>query len=264
MARRTIPSEIALMRIIPGMAAKACRIEDGSCDNFDAMARVTLETLVRPGQRVPGLLVVIEAPANPAVRIVAKRAVGPKASHMVLVLVAGNASTLCVLERRRAMAFLARYDGMQPNKREARDVVVESDLLTPAGLVVALGTADAELALVGVVLLVTPDACRRELVAIEISLVTGITLDLGMGAKQREFRRLGVVEAHARPRLGRVTRLALGAVSATMDVLHGMACSAGGRQPLVMFPNVAGGTGDLGMGVNKGESGFGMVERLDP
>ena len=80
------------------------------------------------------------------------------------------------------MAFLAGHDGMAPDQREARDVMVEGDLLTPTGLGVALLAPAAELSFVRIVLLVAGHTGRRHLVAIEISRMACVTFDLHMPA----------------------------------------------------------------------------------
>jgi hypothetical protein len=67
---------------------------------------------VRPGQRVTRLRVVIEAPPRPTIRIVAERAIRSKTTLMMLVEVAGRAIQWGALKRQRAMALLARYDGV--------------------------------------------------------------------------------------------------------------------------------------------------------
>ena len=52
------------------------------------------------------------------------------------------------------MAFLARNHGVTADQREARDVMVEGNFLTPAGLRMALLATGAELPFVRIVLLV--------------------------------------------------------------------------------------------------------------
>ena len=76
------------------------------------------------------------------------------------------------------MAFLAGHDGMAPDQREACDIVIEGHLPSPAGFLVALLAARAELGFVGIILLVAGDAGHGELVAIEVAGVTGIAFDL--------------------------------------------------------------------------------------
>ena len=120
----------------------------------------------------------------------------------MLILVAARARARRVLERRRAVAFLAGYRRVEADEGKPREIVIEGDLLAPAGLVVTLIAARAELTLVRIVLLVTADASGRQLVAIEIALVARVALDLGVAAEKRELGRLGMVEVHRLPGLG--------------------------------------------------------------
>jgi hypothetical protein len=85
---------------------------------------------------------------------------------MMLVPVAGGANQWCILEQQSAMAFLARHDGVAPDERKSRDVVIEGRYSAPAGLSVTLLAAIAKLAFVLVILSVTRHAGRRQLVAI--------------------------------------------------------------------------------------------------
>jgi len=95
------------------------------------VTRVTIEPLVGSGERVLGLSRMIEAPASPAVGIVAKRAIGPQPTFVKLVLVATSARRACVLERGGAMALLAGHDRMAADQRKARQIVIEADRLVP-------------------------------------------------------------------------------------------------------------------------------------
>ena len=74
---------------------------------------------------------------------------------------AGLTSKGCVFEVLRTMAFLAGDAGVEADEGEARDVVVEVDLLAPAGFFVALLAFGAELAFVGIGLGVTARARDR-------------------------------------------------------------------------------------------------------
>lgn len=115
---------------------------------------------MRSVEWVAGLRVVIETPACPPVRIVAKRAIAREAALVMPVLVATRAGARCVLERGRTMTFFARQNGMPSDQRESRDVVIEGHFLTPTRFPVALLAAAAELTFVGIVLLVTGQAGR--------------------------------------------------------------------------------------------------------
>ncbi len=226
------------------------------------MTRVALQALVAAGQWILRLLVMIEAPTGPAVGIVTSCARRSQASRMMFVLVAADAGPLRVLERGGAVTFFARHCCMKPDQWKSRYVMIERDFLAPPRLVVALGTAVAELPLVRVVLFVTTAAGRGQLVLEEITLVAGIAFHLGMPAEQREFRRFGVIEPDFLPRLGGMACLAFGAVPPAVHVLHRMAVGARGRQPFVDLAYMAGCASDFGVGPQKGKFGFAVIKWL--
>ena len=68
-------SESSLMGIVSSVAPVAAGWRPCARDMQLLMAQVTLQSLVRSRQRVAGLAVVIEAPACPAIGVVAARAV---------------------------------------------------------------------------------------------------------------------------------------------------------------------------------------------
>lgn len=218
---------------------------------------------MRSVERIASLRIVIEAPTCPTVRIVAKRTIAREAALVIPVLVTTRTGAGRVLERGRAMAFLARQNGMTPDQRESGEVVIEGHFLTPARFPVALLAAAAELSFVGIVLLVTGHAARRQLVAIEIAGVTGIAFDLGVLTSQWKLGLFVVVETHRLP-LGRgVAGLALGAVAAGVRVLQPMTGSTGRRQVLVALAGMTGGASDILVSAVERESGLAVIERLD-
>ena len=224
---------------------------------------MALQTFVRSGQRKARLLVMVEPPPGPAVRVMTLRAVGPKAAGVMLVLVATRARPRRVLEGWRAMTILAGDRCVKANEGKPREVVIERDLVAPAGFVVALVAARSELAFVRIILLVAADARGCQLVAVEIAFVARVALDLGVAAEKREFCRLGMIEVHRLPGLRGMTGLALCAVSPAMRVLQAVACTASSGQVLVALTDMTCGTGDFGMGADQGEPRLGMIERLD-
>lgn len=166
---------------------------------LDRVARVAIEASMRAIQCEPGLRVVIEAPAGPSVWIVAHGAIAGQAAFVMLILMAARAGARRILERGRAVAFLAWDDGVTPDQRESRYVMIEGHLPAPPGFLVALLAARAELGFVGVILLVAGNAGCCELVAIEISGVTGIAFDLRVRASQRELGHSVVIEFNRLP-----------------------------------------------------------------
>ena len=156
----------------------------------------------------------------------------------MLVAVAGVAIQRRALELQRAMAFLARHDGVTSDQRKSGDIMIERRRSAPAGLAVTLLAAISKLALVLVVLLVTGHAGRCQLVAIEIPGVTEIALDLRVRGSQRIFR-LVMIEMNRFPLVLVVAAFALGAVASGVNVLNLVAIHTQGADALVALANMA-------------------------
>lgn len=92
------------------------------------------------------------------------------------------------------MALLAWHHGVQTEKGEMRQIVVERYLLAPAVFVVAPLATRAQLTFVRIIFLVAGNASGGGFVAVKIALVTAIAFCLGVGATTREFRLLLVIE----------------------------------------------------------------------
>lgn len=91
------------------------------------------------------------------------------------------------------MAFLAGNARVEADEGEARDVVIEVDLLAPTGLFVALLALGAELPLVGIGLGVAARTGNGQLVAIEVAGVASFALCFGVQSAQGKFRCLVVI-----------------------------------------------------------------------
>ena len=219
----TCPSERAAVHIVCAVTRVTIRCERDLSDIFSHVAGVAIEAAVRPGQWVTCLFVVIKAPSRPAIWIVAKRAVGPEAAFMTSIPVAGCAAQQCVLEVQRAMALLARHDGVAPDEREPRDVMVERGYASPTVLPVTLFATIAEPPRVPIILPVTRYARRCQLVAVEVAGMTGVAPDLRVCGSQRKFRRLVMIETNGAPLVLVMTAFALGAVPAAVHVLDAVA-----------------------------------------
>jgi hypothetical protein len=227
------------------------------------VAGLATDIAVCAGQRVTRLRIVIEAPPCPAIRVVAERAAWPQATFMMLVAVAGRANDRRVLEQQRAMAFLARYDGVTPDQRKPGDIVIEGGYASPAGLTVTLLAPIAEPACVRILLAVTRLASRRQLVAIEIARVASVALDLRMRGSQRKFRRPVMIKVDRAPLALVVAALAFSAVSPGVDILNLVAIHASGAEVPVPFAGVTCGAGNRPMGALEREFRPIMVKRLD-
>jgi hypothetical protein len=251
------------MGVVLAVAGIAIRGQRNFGDIPGDVAGLAIEPAVRPGQRVARLYVVIEAPPSPAIRVVAESTVCPQATFMMLVPVAGGANQWRVLEQQSAMAFLARYDGVAPDQRKSRDVMIERRYSAPAALSVTLLAATAKPAFVLVILSVTRHTGRRQLVAIEIARVAHIALDLRMRGSQRKPCRLVMIEANRAPLVLVVAARALGAVSSGVDILNLMAIHACGADVLIALAHMARGARDCAMCTLERERRLVVVERFD-
>ncbi len=152
-------AEGSAMGVVATVTAVACRrrrhlVRDG----LGAVAGVAIQVLMGSRQREIGLLVVVEAPEHPAIRVMAAVALRAELAGVMLVFVAGNACRWRIAECLGAMAFLARHRGMQADQRKARHVMIERDLLAPLHFVVAGLAPGTELPFVRIIRLVAGDA----------------------------------------------------------------------------------------------------------
>lgn len=128
----------------------------------------------------------------------------------------------------------------------------------------ALLAAEAELAVMTVVLAMTGHAGRRQLIAIEIAGVTGIAFYLCMCAPERKSRVPIVIETDRRPLVLLVAGFALGAIASTMDILNPVAIDARGAYALVAFPDVAGRAANVAVCALQRKFCLVVVVRLKP
>ena len=158
------------------------------------VAGVTIEAHVGARQRELGLSAVVEGPEGESVRIVASLAIGSEATAVMLILVAIRALCRGIVVNRRAMALLTGYRRVEPNEREARQVVIEGDVLPPSKGSVARLAACSLPSLVRVVRLMAGHARRAEFDREEIAEMAAITLYLAVLADKRVFGVLAVIE----------------------------------------------------------------------
>ncbi len=250
------------MRVILPVTGIAIGRERDLGDIAGDVAGLAIKVAMRARQGITGLLVVIEAPACPAVGVVTKPAVRREAPLMMLVRMAGDAGKRRALEYRGAVAFLAGHDGVAPDQGKSRNVVIESDAATPIRLIVALLAPGSELPLMTVILAVAGRAGGRQLVAVEIAGVAGVTTDLGVCPAQGIFGRLVVIEVAHGPLLLIVAAVALRPVPSAVDVLNLVAIRAGGADALVAFVHMARGTGHCAVRALQAEFGAIVIEGL--
>lgn len=135
-----------------GDAVRRRRRQRGPGRPRPAVTALAGEPLVGTGQGEAGPRRVVEAPGGPGVRVVAALTGLPELPLVAVVVgMAGTAARLRVPVGRRRVTGLAGGDRVHAEQRKAGEVVVEADLLPPAGLTVAAAAIAALLTAVGVV-----------------------------------------------------------------------------------------------------------------
>jgi hypothetical protein len=214
------------MNVIQPVAAITGGLQDDLADVLGCMTGVTIETLMSSGQRILRLGAVIEAPSSPTVRVVTESAIRSQAALVKLILVATGASRPRILEQGRVMTFLAGDGGVQPDERKSCKIVIERHCLAPCGVSMALIAAISELAAVGIILLVTGDATRAQLVAKEIAGMAIVAFDLDVAPSQRKPRP-AMIELNSGPFVLTVAVFAFRAVATEVNVLDAVTRDAG-------------------------------------
>jgi hypothetical protein len=250
-----------MVRVILAVTRDALRGQCRLGDVLGDVASFAIEVAMGSGQGIARLNVVIEAPAFPAVRVVAKRAARSEAAFMVAVAMTGLASQRCALEPQRAMAFFAGHDGMMSDQRKAGDVVIKRGP-APAFIAVTLLAAGTELTLVPVILFMARHAGRLQFVMIKIARVAAIAFNVHMCAPQQIARPV-VIEVSRFPSPGLMTCFASGAVPPAVNVLDLVAVYAFEANVLVAFADMAGRAGDRLVRAQEWKSGRVVVEGLD-
>ena len=226
------------MRVVLAMAGQAIHRQRSLGDVLGDVAGLAIEVVVGPGQRVVRLLVVVIAPAFPAIRVVTRLALRPQAPLVMLVAVAGVTIQRRALVLKRAMTFLASHNGVAADQRKSADVMVEGRCSTPVGLSVTLLATISKLAFMLVIFFVTRHTGRFQFVAIDIPRMAEIALDLHMRCSQWVFR-LVMVEVNRLPLLLIVAAFALGAVTSGVNVLDLVTIHASGADALVALATMA-------------------------
>lgn len=158
------------------------------------VAGVTIEARMGARQRELGQPVVVEGPERESVRVVASLAFGPEAAAVMLIFVTVRALGRGVLVHWCAMALLAGYRRVEADEREARQVVIEGDVLPPSKGSMARLAACSLPSLVRVVRLMAGHAGRAELDREEIPEMAAVALHLTVPADERVFGVLAVIE----------------------------------------------------------------------
>lgn len=250
------------MRVVGAMAPIAAAGLSDFGDILGLVAGVAVEPLVGAIQREARLPRMIELPSLPAVRVVAPRTLGTEPALVKLVLMTSAAGCGRILEAGCAVTLLAGDGRVQPNQGKTRDIMVERDLLAPAGLLVALLAARAKLPLMRIVLAVAAGAIGRQLVTIEITRMARVAFDGRVFTAQRELGCFVVVEADRRPLRRGMTSFAFLAVASGVLVLLGMAANAGRGDVLVTLACMTGPACHRFVSTNQGEPSLVVIEGL--
>jgi hypothetical protein len=96
----TVPPECTKVYIVLLVARMAICCQRDLGDVLGNVTGVAIEAAVCAGERVARLLIMIESPSRPTIRVVAERTVCPEAPLMMLVAVAGGARQGRILEPR--------------------------------------------------------------------------------------------------------------------------------------------------------------------
>lgn len=90
--------ERSLVDVVAAVAADASTRKRDLGGRLDRVAGVAIEPFMGSIQDVAGLGVMVETPADPAVRVVAQRAIAGQAALVMLILVAARAGPRRLLE----------------------------------------------------------------------------------------------------------------------------------------------------------------------
>lgn len=156
----------------------------------------------------------------------------------VAIVAAGGERGIAAL----GVAALTSGQRVQTVEREAGQVVVETDLLTPALHLVAGVALSAEITLMDVFGFMAITAFTYGCVFLDTASMTGITGRLGMRAPQGEIGVLVMIERGFSPALRAVTVLAAFPVTPLVDIVRAMAVITLGGGLLGILPRAMAGT----------------------
>ena len=155
---------------------------------------------MRAIQHVVRLLVVIECPQCPAIRVVTVTAPGPEAlAVLVVTSVTIRARQGCVFIGGRNVTLFAGDHGVQADEGEGRQVMVKEYFCTPSLFVVALVAFLPLLSFVDVVILMAAIAISFQLRSALLSRVAAVACHFFVGATQSEFCILVMIESDLVP-----------------------------------------------------------------
>jgi hypothetical protein len=230
-AAATLAAEASAVPIVTGVAAGTGREERHAGVGWRPVAGVAVEPLVSTAQRKARVSIVVEAPALPAIRVVAAGAVRSEATDVEIVPgVAAVALERHVVEATRRVALLAGHRCVDAEQGKARDVVLEGYVVAPTPFDVTGIAGLSELAAMHVVVSVAGSTTGRELLSPQRPRVTSVARDLSVGPPQREILHLVVIESFGLPGNLAVTAPTAVAPPPAVDVVGPVAADAARRE----------------------------------
>lgn len=158
------------------------------------------------------------------------------------------------------MAIEALQVGVPARQGELRRFgVIEADLAPVVGVVTGLAFR-AIATLVRIIRLVAGDACRAELLLIELARMATVASDIAMAADQRERGVASMVEPDAFPFARNVASRTLRTVTSAVHVVQPVAVVALSRCALVALAGMATQACDVVVGAVQRELGLAVVE----
>ena len=195
-----LTSETSLVNVVFPMAATAGSQKFDRAGYGYAVTTFAGKSFVRPVQDVVGLRAVVENPQRPAVRVMAAVAGRAEAMAMfVVALMTIDTGAGSILVSRRKMTLFTGGNGMQTDERKSSQIMVEEYLLSPRVLVVTVLAMLPFLTVVDIVIRVAAVAVGCQFISFFFSRMTVATGHLVVGATQREFRVLVVIELDLLP-----------------------------------------------------------------
>ena len=183
MAAITLLAKTAVMRIITAVTGTAGLIQFDFARYGLAMAALTMYLGVGTVELEIGILIVIEAPYPPTVRIVAGGAFAAEGSLMHIVfLVAGIAGVGIHLVATGQMALLTGYRSMETDKRKTGQIMIEDYALIPFLFIMATCTTFTFFTLMDVICLMTGEASIAFLFLVQITPMAILTRNILMRA----------------------------------------------------------------------------------
>ena len=249
MTTLTVAAKVPSMDIVAAVTGITGLRSDDGLVHAPAVAIATAQSLVRTAQTEVRLSIVIEAPDTPAIGRVTEGAVPCQTPFVdVIGLVTIDALSSYAPVAAVEMAVLAGRRGMQAEQRETRQVVIETDPLTPTVTRVTAGTILAQASGMDVVRGMTGPTAGLEFLVDILALVTGDAMDPAVPPEQGIVGIAIMAKAYPFPGPLTMTVLALPAITSFVPVLAPMAGHAGGLEFLLVEPPVvAGRTGDACM-----------------